>query len=306
VKSSVATPRWPYIWFWAIRPFTLPASVVPVLVGSALAVYDGHFHGLLFALTLVGSILVQIGTNLVDEYTDHVTGGSQRKLLAPYKVIALGLLSPRAVRTGAIASFGMATGIGLYLVAVTNWSLLLFCAASLAVAYGYSAGPRPLGNIGLGQPLVFVFMGLLMVTATYYVQTTTLTGQAFLASLPVACLVTAILVVNDLRDIEEDRQTGKITPVSHYGARFGVWQFITLVVVAYASILAWVVVRPRLFPLLLVGLALPKGLTVIHLIEAAGPRATLNQALRGAAQLHLQFGALLALGLVISRLIYHL
>jgi 1,4-dihydroxy-2-naphthoate octaprenyltransferase len=272
-------------------------------VGTALAFYDGHFHGLLFALILLGSILVQIGTNLVDEYTDHVKGGSQGKLLAPYKVLALGLLSPRAVRSGAIACFGIAIGIGLYLVTVTNWPLLIACAASLAVAYGYSAGPRPLGDLGLGQPLVFVFMGLLMVTATYYVQTTTLTGHAFLASLPVACLVTAILVVNDLRDIDEDRQAGKITPVGRYGARFGFWLFVALVAGAYVSILAWVVVQPVLLPLLLVGLALPKGIATIRLIRAADSRATLNQALRGSAQLHLQFGVLLALGLVISRLL---
>ena len=235
-------------WLWAIRPFTLPASVVPVLVGTALAFHDGHFSGVRLVLTLLGSVLVQIGTNLVDEYTDHEKGGSQGKLLAPYKVIALGLLSPRAVRAGAVLSFGVATGIGLYLVLVTGWVLLLCCAASLLVAYSYSAGPMPLGNVGLGQPLVFVFMGLLMVLATYYVQTVTLTGQALLAALPVACLVTAILVVNDLRDIEEDRQMGKTTPVTSFGAGFGLGTFILLVAGAYFSILLWVVARPAVFP----------------------------------------------------------
>jgi 1,4-dihydroxy-2-naphthoate octaprenyltransferase len=127
-------------WFWATRPFTLPASIVPVLVGTSLAFRDGHFDGLRFVLTLLGSILVQVGTNLVDEYTDHIRGGSQGKLLAPYKVIALGLLSPQTVRTGAILSFGAATVIGLYLIVATSWPLVFFCAASLAVAYGYSAG----------------------------------------------------------------------------------------------------------------------------------------------------------------------
>lgn len=290
-------------WLRAIRPFTLPASVVPVLVGTALAIHDGHFDGLRFALTLLGSILVQIGTNLVDEYTDHVKGGSQGKLLAPYKVIALGLLSPQAVRAGAILSFGVATIIGLYLVMITSWSLLLFCAASLLVAYGYSAGPMPLGNVGLGQPLVFVFMGLLMVMATYYVQTTTLTRGALVAAVPVACLVTAILVVNDLRDIDEDRQAGKVTPVSHFGQGFGLGTFLLLVVGAYVSVLLWVVARPALLPILLVLLALPKAITTTRLIRSGDMRATLNQALRGSAQLHLQFGVLLALGLVISRLI---
>jgi 1,4-dihydroxy-2-naphthoate octaprenyltransferase len=224
-------------------------------------------------------------------------------LLAPYKVIALGLLSPQAVRAGALLSFGMATVIGFYLVLVTNWALALFCAASLLVAYSYSAGPMPLGNVGLGQPLVFIFMGLLMVMATYYVQTATVTSHALLAALPVACLVTAILVVNDLRDIEEDRQTGKVTPVSRLGAGFGLGTFLLLVGGAYISVLLWVLARPALLPILLVLLALPQAYSTTRLIWSGETRASLNQALRASAQLHLQFGVLLALGLVISRLL---
>ena len=295
--------QWLSTWLLAVRPFTLPASVVPVLVGTALAVHDGSFEPLLFILILAASVLVQVGTNLVDEYADHTKGGSRGKLLAPYKVIALRLLSPQAVRAGAIVSFGGATLIGLYLVVLSGWPLLLACAASLAVAYGYSAGPVPLGNIGLGEPLVFVFMGLLMVMATYYVQTTTLSGEALLAALPVACLVTAILVVNDLRDLDEDRQSGKITPVSCLGQRFGLVLFASLVVGAYLSVVLWVAAEPRFVPLLVVVLALPKGITTLHAIWAGHERATLNQALRGAAQLHLQFGLLLTLGLLMSRVL---
>jgi 1,4-dihydroxy-2-naphthoate polyprenyltransferase len=290
-------------WFWAIRPFTLSASIVPVLVGTALAFHDGFFDAWRFVLTLLGSVLVQIGTNLVDEYSDHETGGGEGKLLASYKVIALGVLSARAVRAGAALSFGIATAIGLYLVLITNWPLLFFCSASLLVAYGYSAGPLPLGKVGLGQPLVFVFMGLLMVMATYYVQTSDLTRQSLLAALPVACLVTAILVVNDLRDIDEDRQMGKLTPVSRYGGGFGLLVFLLLVVGAYVSVLLWVVARPALFPVLLVLVALPKAWTTVRLIRFGDTRATLNQALRHSAQLHLQFGILMALGLTISRVL---
>jgi 1,4-dihydroxy-2-naphthoate polyprenyltransferase len=290
-------------WVWAIRLFTLPASIVPVLVGTALAFRDGSFDSWRFVLTLLGSMLVQVGTNLVDEYTDHEKAGSQGKVLAPYKVIALGLLSPQAVRVGALLSFGMATLIGLYLVLVTNWALVLLCAASVLVAYSYSAGPMPLGNIGLGQPLVFIFMGLLMVMATYYVQTTTVTSHALLAALPVACLVTAILVVNDLRDIEEDRQTGKITPASRWGVGFGQGTFLLLVSGAYISMLLWVLARPALLPILLVLLALPQAYSTTRLIWSGETRASLKRALRGSAQLHLQFGVFLALGLVISRLL---
>jgi 1,4-dihydroxy-2-naphthoate octaprenyltransferase len=290
-------------WVWATRPFTLPASIVPVLVGTALALHDGRFDGWRFVLTLVGSMLVQIGTNLVDEYTDHAKLGSQGKLLAPYKVIALGLLSPQEIRAGALVSFGVATGIGVYLVWVTGWALFLCCAASLLVAYGYSAGPMPLGDVGLGQPLVFIFMGLLMVMATYYVQTGTLVSQALLAAWPVACLVTAILVVNDLRDIDEDRQTGKVTPVSRHGAGFGLWTFVLLVAGAYLSVLTWVLVKPSVFPIMLVLLALPQAYATLCLIRSADSRAALNRALRGSALLHLQFGVLLTVGLGLSRLI---
>jgi 1,4-dihydroxy-2-naphthoate octaprenyltransferase len=146
-------------------------------------------------------------------------------------------------------------------------------------------------------------MGLLMVMATYYVQTGMLTSQALYAALPVACLVTAILVVNDLRDIDEDRQTGKITPVSRFGVRFGLWTFRLLVAGAYLSVLIWVVVKLAVFPMLLVLLAFPQAYATLCLIRSGDTRATLNQALRRSAQLHLQFGVLLALGLVLSRLI---
>jgi len=290
-------------WFWAVRPFTLPASVVPVLVGTALAARDGVFDPARFVLTLLGSVLVQVGTNLVDEYSDHVTGGSEGKLLAPYKVIALGQLSSQAVRGGAVLSFGVATVIGLYLVASTGWPLLLACAASLVVAYGYSGGPFPLGNMGLGEPLVFVFMGLLMVMATYYVQTIALTPEALVASLPVACLVTAILVANDLRDLEEDRLAGKTTPVTRFGRGFGVVLFLLLVAAAYLCVFVWVSVQPSLLPLLLVVLTLPKVRSTARLLTTRSDRTALNAGLRGSAQLHLQFGILLAVGLLLSRFV---
>jgi 1,4-dihydroxy-2-naphthoate octaprenyltransferase len=150
---------------------------------------------------------------------------------------------------------------------------------------------------------VFIFMGLLMVVATYYVQTTALSPRAFLAGLPVACLVTAILVVNDLRDIDEDRQTGKITPVSRFGAKFGRGTFVLLVVGAYLSVLLWAVVRPAVFPIGLVLLALPQAYATTRLISGGDSRLALNQALRSSSTLHLQFGILLTLGLAISRFI---
>ena len=300
--SPLAQARhWTRVWFWASRPFSLTASVVPVLVGSALAFAEGRANPLLLALMLVASVLVQAGTNLVDEYGDHERPEGRQKLLAPYKVIALGLLSPRAVRRGALVSFGVATAVGLYLVAVTGWPLLAVCLASLAVAYLYAGGPKPLGSLGLGQPLVFVFMGVLMVAAVYYVHTHTVTRDALLLSLPVACLVTAILVANDLRDLEEDAAAGKVTPVTLWGRPFGRRAWTALVAGAYAAVVAlvvWGAPGPwALLPLL----ALPTAVRAGRVLWRGETRPALGVGMRLAAALHWRFGLLLAAGVALGR-----
>ncbi len=286
-------------WYWAIRPFTLSASVVPVVVGSALAAHAGVFDGWRFALVLLGSLLVQSGTNLIDEYADHAQGGAAgAKIQAPYKVIARGLLRPRAVLYGALTCFGVATGIGIYLVLQTGWPLALVCLASLGVAYGYSAGPVPLGNLGLGELLVFIFMGPVMVLGSYYVQTHGLSWLALGLSLPVGCLVTAILVVNNLRDTEEDRQSGKVTLVTLWGRQRVVWLYDLLLLVAFGSVVALVVSGVGSWLWLAPLLVLPRGVAVAKLVQYGTERAVLHQALQGTARLHLQFGLLLAVGLL--------
>lgn len=285
------------VWFRAIRPFTLSASIVPVLVGSMLATQYGTLHGWLLFLVLLGSLLVQSGTNLVDEYADHHQGAAAQKVQAPYKVIALGLLTPRAVCLGALTCFAVAALIGVYLVTRTGWPLALVCLASVGVAYGYSAGPYPLGNIGLGEPLVFVFMGPVMVLASFYVQVQTLVWPAVWLSLPVGCLVTAILVVNNLRDAEEDRHSGKSTLVSLWGRQTVGRVFSGLLLVAFGSlvVLVWSGVGPWIWlaPLVM----LPQGIRVTHLVLRGVERPVLHQALRSTAQLHLRFGLLLAVAL---------
>lgn len=285
-------------WFWAIRPFSLSASVVPVLVGSMLAVHHGAFHAGLFVLVLFGSVLVQMGTNLVDEYADHEETQSEGKFLAPHKVIARGLLTPRAVRLGAVVCFGTAAAIGAYLVLRTGWPLALVCLASGAVAYGYSAGPLPLGTLGLGEPLVFIFMGPVMVLSSFYVYTHTLTWPVVWLSVPIGCLVMAILVVNNLRDIDEDRRYGKASLATIWGRRAAASVFCVLLGVAFGSVVMLVVsgVGPWLWlaPLL----TLPQALMVARQVLQGRERAVLQQALQGTALLHMYFGLFLALAIV--------
>jgi 1,4-dihydroxy-2-naphthoate octaprenyltransferase len=247
---------------------------------------------------LLGSVLVQSATNLVDEYADHRSGeGASKKIQAPYKVISRGLLTPQQVRAGAFTCFGLAALLGIYLVWQTGWPLVLVCVASLGAAYGYSAGPWPLGNMGLGEPLVFVFMGPVMVLSSFYVHTHTLTWTAAWLSLPVGCLVTAILVVNNLRDVEEDRLSGKVTLVALWGRQPVVWLYDLLLLVAFGSVLILVLSGPGAWLWLAPFLVLPRGVAVARMVQNGNERAVLHQALQGTARLHMHFGLLLALAL---------
>ncbi|MBI4311203.1 MAG: 1,4-dihydroxy-2-naphthoate octaprenyltransferase [Chloroflexi bacterium] len=290
-------------WYRASRPFTLSASAVPVLVGSALAFREGKASFGLFLLVLVASMLVQVTANLVDEYADAARPEGKAKLPAPYKVIALGLLSTTAVKRGALAFFAAATIIGLYLVAVAGWPVLAICLASALVAYLYSAGPRPLGAMALGQPLVFLIMGPAMVMGTYYVHARAFTPETLWLSLPVGCTVTAILAANDLRDEEEDRAAGKRTLVTLLGRRFGRWEWTALAAAAFLLVLALARVAGLGALALLPLLALPPAGVALRAVWRGRGRAELASSLRASAQLHWWLGLLLAAGVALGRLV---
>lgn len=290
-------------WYWAARPFTLSAAVVPVLVGSALALQEGTARPVPFALMLIASVLVQATTNLVDEFTDHSRPEGKHKLPAPYKVISLGLLSSREVKAGAAVCFAMATGIGLYLVSISGWPVLAICLAGAAAAYLYSAGPRSLRLKVLGHPLVFLFMGLGMVLGAYYVYARTFTFEALFLSLPVGCTVTAILVANDLRDMEEDSAAEKPTPITVLGRRFGRWEWTWLVAAAFLLVVAAAIAG---FPglLLLVSLlALPWAARALAAVWRSKDRPAMARALRASGSLHMWFGLFLAAGIALTRLL---
>ncbi len=285
-------------WILASRPFSLSASVVPVLVGSALAFRAGSFDGTRFGLVLVGAVLVQVGTNLVDEYADHLRPAGQHKLQAPYKVIARGMLSPVEVRAGALAAFGLATLIGLYLVRVTGWPLLALCLASLAAAYLYAGGPRPLGDLGIGWPIVFIFMGPVMVAGSYYAQAGGFSTDAWLFGVPVGCLVTAILVANDLRDFEEDLAAGRATPVVRFGLGFGRFAWTFLVGGAFISLA--VLASGFGLALLLPLAAAPPAFQTARRVWSARTRPERADALPRTAALHGWFGLLTAGAILIG------
>lgn len=289
-------------WLLAARPHTLSAAVVPVMVGGAVAHTLGPLSVDLFILTLIGALLVQIGANFTDEFADHEATASANKYPAPHKVIARGLLTKGAVKKGALVVFSLATLIGATLIFKSGWELLLLCVFSLAAAYFYSAGPRPLGDIALGEPLVFVMMGPVMVMGTVFVQTLAWEYRAWWFSLPVGTLVTAILVANNLRDAREDAANKRRTLVTVFGERPLRGVYYGLIAVAYLVPLIMATTGAHAYWVLLPWLAAPLALKAIKNIRAQGKRDLQHRGLKLTSAHHAVFGLLLALGLLVSTL----
>src|SRR6478736_1002571 len=199
------------IWVMAARLRTLPAAIAPVLVGTALARTEGTFRAGAFIAALLGAIFIQVGTNLSNDYSDARRGADTEDRLGPVRVTAGGLVPPRQVLVATYVSFGLAVACGIYLVTLAGPILLAIGAASILAGVLYTGGPRPYGYEGLGEVFVFTFFGLVAVTGSYYVQAENVTWEAVVLAVPVGLLASAILVVNNVRDLETDRRAGKRT-----------------------------------------------------------------------------------------------
>jgi 1,4-dihydroxy-2-naphthoate polyprenyltransferase len=279
-------------WVMAARPATLPAAVAPVLVGTAVAVHARHFRALPFLAALVAAVLIQIGTNFANDLFDYHKGADTTARLGPVRVTQSGLISARAVAYATALTFSAAVLVGLYLVAVGGLPILLIGVASIAAAILYTGGPWPLGYHGLGDVFVFIFFGLIAVTGSYYVQAGAVGGAA------IAAAVTAILVVNNVRDIETDRAAGKRTLAVRLGRRASRVQYALLVATAYAvPLLLWLAhVTSWLF--WLPWLTAPLAYQLIRTVSTHADGPTLNRALKGTGRLHLLFGLLFAASLL--------
>ncbi len=200
------------IWLMASRPRTLPAAIAPVLVGTAAAVQQtDDIRWGAFIAALAGSIFIQIGTNLANDYSDARRGADDVDRLGPVRVTAAGLVTPRRVLVATWLAFAIAVGCGIYLAAVAGWIIIAVGIVSIAAGVLYTGGPRPYGYAGLGEVFVFLFFGLVAVNGSYYVQVEELDWLPLGLSVAIGALATAILVVNNIRDIETDRRAGKNT-----------------------------------------------------------------------------------------------
>jgi 1,4-dihydroxy-2-naphthoate polyprenyltransferase len=287
-------------WWRAARPFSLTASATPVLVGSAAAFRDSQFHPALFFATLAASIAIQAATNMINEYYDFVRSVDRPDSLGPSGVILQGLLPPRSVLVGGLTLFAVGGLLGIWLVIAAGWPILLVGVLSIIAGYAYTGGPRPLGYIGLGDLTVFTFMGPVIVLGSYYVQVHAISWAVVWVSLPVATLVTAILVVNNLRDIDEDRRAGKRTLATFLGPRSTRVEYVGLLVVAYLSLASAMLLRSLPLTMALVFLTIPQVVRLCRGVWAHTDPASLTRDLRDTARLHQQAGLLLALGFLLG------
>ena len=287
------------IWLMAARPRTLPAAIAPVLVGTALAGAESEFRPLAFCAALVGSIFIQIGTNLSNDYSDARRGADTEERLGPVRVTAGGLVPPRKVLVATWLAFGIAVAAGAYLIALVGWELLAIGAASILAGVLYTGGPRPYGYEGLGELFVFLFFGVVAVTGSYYVQTEELSWLAVGLSVPVGLLAAAILVVNNIRDIDTDRRAGKRTLAVRLGRGRARRLFAATVALPYAIVIALAAVdaRPEIL-LALLSAPLVPGLVRAVSSRTDGP--SLNRALARCGALLALFSVLLSTGLLVS------
>jgi 1,4-dihydroxy-2-naphthoate octaprenyltransferase len=286
------------LWLLAARPRTLPAAIAPVLVGTALAGSEGTFRALPFVAALLGSVFIQIGTNLSNDYSDARRGADSEDRLGPVRVTAGGLMPPRRVLVGTYVAFGVAVSAGLYLAAVAGWELLVVGAASILAGVLYTGGPRPYGYEGLGELFVFLFFGVVAVAGSYFVQTEQLHWEAVALGVPVGLLASAILVVNNIRDIDTDRRAGKRTLAVKLGRERARTLFTAMVVVAFAAPVALV---PALSPWLLLPLAaLPLAPPLIRTVATRTDGPALNGALAATGRLLAVYSLLLAGGVLLS------
>ena len=286
-------------WILAIRPPTLTAAIVPVLLGTGVAFRDGHREWLAALAALVGALALQVAANFANDLSDFRKGADNESRLGPPRATQLGLLTQRQVTQAILAGFGVATLAGLYLVYIAGWPIIAIGLASMLAAVTYTGGPWPFGYRGLGEVFVFIFFGVVAVTGTYYVQAGEVLWHVVAASVPVALTVTAILVVNNVRDIDTDRLAGKCTLAVYLGRRLARTEFVVVVAGAYLAAAALWLVGGYSGWVLLSWLSVPAAVAPMGVVLAATDGPALNRALRSTARLHMLFGVLLAVGVTL-------
>jgi 1,4-dihydroxy-2-naphthoate octaprenyltransferase len=290
-------------WVVAARPKTLPAALAPVVVATALAATANQFALFPALAAALGALLLQVLSNFANDYSDFFRGADTHERLGPVRVTSAGLISPSDLRKGMAVVIGLAGLVGLYLIYVGGWPILLVGIAAILGALAYTGGPFPFGYYGLGDFFVFLFFGVVAVCGTYYVQALSLSWPVFVASLAVGALVTAILVVNNYRDIDTDRRAGKRTLAVRLGRQGARREYAALIGAAYlVAVVLWLGFDLGVLALL-PWLTLPLAVRLIRTLWRAVDGPTLNKTLAGTARLALLYSLLLAAGILAGGLL---
>jgi 1,4-dihydroxy-2-naphthoate octaprenyltransferase len=285
----------------AARPRTLPAAIAPVLVGTAAAVEASDELRIgAFVAALVGSVFIQIGTNLANDYSDAKRGADSVDRLGPVRVVASGLVAPRRVLVATWVAFAVAVAAGIYLAAVAGPLILVVGVVSILAGVLYTGGPRPYGYAGFGEAFVFLFFGLVAVNGSFYVQVERLEWLPFALSIPIGFLSTAILVVNNVRDIDTDRRAGKRTLAVRLGRDRARDLYAALVVGAYVALVLAVALTGASAWALLALASAPLALRPLRAVRTRTDGPALNGALAGTGALLAAFSVLLTAGLLLA------
>lgn len=284
------------IWLASFRPKTLTASIAPVLIGAALAFKDGQIDPLVLALTFAAALLIQIGTNLANDYYDFLKGADTKHRLGPTRATQAGLVTPKQMKFAFLFTFALAASCGLYLVYKGGVPILTIGMVSIICGILYTAGPFPLAYYGLGDIFVLIFFGPVAVGGTYYLQTHAINSNVIIAGLAPGLISVAILTVNNLRDISTDKSANKKTMAVRLGPNFAITEYITSIIAAcLIPVFICYSIKSNYWCLI----------STLTLIFAAGPiktilskpdAATLNQMLAGTGKLLIIYSTLFAIG----------
>jgi 1,4-dihydroxy-2-naphthoate octaprenyltransferase len=283
-------------WYRAARPRTLTATYVPLGLAAVIAFEQGVFEPFRFALSLIAALLLQIASNLINEYADFQRGAETLKQAGQGMILKNAILTPREVLLGAIATVSGGSFIGLFLLAQSGPLLLWIGLGGVLVVILYTAGPLPLAYLGLGEIAVFTFMGPLMILGAYYVMAVRFDAAPLWVGIPVGLMVAAILHANNIRDMDADRAVGKRTLALRLGLRGARIEYALLVGGAYVAVAVLVVFGVMPPGTLLCALTVPEAVRLVRLVNAETEPARLHVAQGRTARLHGRFGFWLVLG----------
>lgn len=291
--AATERPSVPTIVWLAIRPHTLTIAMSPVFVGVAMALFEtGGWRAGPFLATLLGAVLIQIGTNLYNDASDYLKGGDVTGRLGPKRVTAAGWLTPSQVQAGALLAFALAAWVGLYLIWLGGWPILLIGVASIAAGIAYSAGPKPIEFTAMGEVFVFTFFGPVAVLGTYYLQTGEVSGPALVVASMIGLHAAAVLTVNNHRDRDADAVVGRVTLAHRLGIPRTRWLYAGLILGPFALLLPLAGAELAFW---LPALLLPFALFLCRQLSVLEPGRALNAILVGTARLQFAFALLLTI-----------